>query len=266
MTVDQGARVLAACSMAFAAAVVLARQSGEPPKDAAGSDVAPAGPSNKAVQTAKPVSDERLLEIARTYSTWERVTDQAHFAPARCWTPGPAGVQSSDSLDEATHGRKLYFLYAAKPKDYLSLNWSTEAAFAPIGQVLVKETFKPEPVALKDVPADGASETHGRMHPPEYLIRGEEAFKTGAKRELFIMTKVDPAAPGTDQGWVYATVTADRTRVIESGAIASCMGCHTKQRHDRQFGLELARTLTATLAEKTPEMNKGAAGTSSPEK
>jgi hypothetical protein len=209
--------------------------------------------SASAAIVPKPVSDERLLEIARTYTTWRRVSDQALYAPTDCRAQPPTGVQSSRSTDADSHGKKLYFLYAAKPEEYLALGWSVEPATAPVGQTIVKETFAPVEVKRTEVPVsqpkDGLS---GVRTPPEYLIDGDKAFKTGERRELFIMTKIaaaDAAPPGTDRGWVYATLAADGSKVIQSGAIASCMGCHDQQRHDRQFGLPRAQELTHRLSE-----------------
>ena len=48
-------------------------------------------------------------------------------------------------------------------------------------------------------------------HPPEYAFAEGKAYKTGAAAPLFVMVKLDPKTPGTDQGWVYGTTTADDT-------------------------------------------------------
>jgi hypothetical protein len=40
-----------------------------------------------------------------------------------------------------------------------------------------------------------------------------------------------------DGAWTYATVTADGGRVIQSGAIASCVACHRDAKPDSLFGL-----------------------------
>jgi hypothetical protein len=84
----------------------------------------------------------------------------------------------------------------------------------PVGQVLVKEAWVPEPMKDKG-----------------------EAPKAKEKAGLFIMFKLDPETPDTDEGWVYGTVTADGRTVTSAGRVGSCMGCHKKAPHDRLFGL-----------------------------
>ena len=51
------------------------------------------------------------------------------------------------------------------------------------------------------------------------------------------LTVVDEAATPTPTSTLYATVTPDRKRVTAAGRIETCMGCHEKAEHDRQFGL-----------------------------
>jgi hypothetical protein len=51
------------------------------------------------------------------------------------------------------------------------------------------------------------------------------------------MYKLDAKTPGTDEGWVYGTVTPDGKDVTCAGRVASCMGCHADAPHDRLFGL-----------------------------
>ena len=43
--------------------------------------------------------------------------------------------------------------------------------------------------------------------------------------------------PGTDEGWVYGTVTADGKTVTSAGRVASCMKCHVQAKNDRLFGI-----------------------------
>jgi hypothetical protein len=54
---------------------------------------------------------------------------------------------------------------------------------------------------------------------------------------LFIMMKLDPATAGTDDGWVYATTSADGKTVTAAGKIESCMKCHVEAKNNRLFGL-----------------------------
>jgi hypothetical protein len=54
------------------------------------------------------------------------------------------------------------------------------------------------------------------------------------------MFKAAEATPDTDDGWVYATVTADG-QVTAAGRVASCMSCHdTAATHERLFGVPVA--------------------------
>jgi hypothetical protein len=47
---------------------------------------------------------------------------------------------------------------------------------------------------------------------------------------------MDPKTPGTDNGWVYGTVTADGKQVTSAGRVKSCMACHQRAPNDRVFG------------------------------
>jgi hypothetical protein len=162
-----------------------------------------------------PKFQAQLIEIAATYSKWEPADKDMRVAPAPCAAfPGinPEalwGSRTSKSTDTKTHGRKLYLLY---PKDASAYN--PLKATQPVGQVLVKESWVP----LKH---EGDNEKDKRLE----------------SGDLFVMFKLDPQTPGTDQGWVYGTVSADGKSVTSSGRVASCMKCHEDTRHDRMFGL-----------------------------
>jgi hypothetical protein len=66
------------------------------------------------------------------------------------------------------------------------------------------------------------------MHRPTYHAK--------EKGPLFVMFKVGPRTPGTDEGWVYGTATADGKRVTSAGWVESCMKCRQEAPHDRLFG------------------------------
>ena len=51
------------------------------------------------------------------------------------------------------------------------------------------------------------------------------------------MFKAPPRTIGTDNGWVYGTVTSDGKTVTSAGRVATCMNCHKEAKHDRLFGL-----------------------------
>jgi hypothetical protein len=99
------------------------------------------------------------------------------------------------------------------------------------------------------MPADWKPEPDGRqvrpsafgrdVAPPHQRFAEKDGkhYRPAEKADLFIMLKLDPATPDTDQGWVYATVSADGKTVTSSGRVESCMGCHTKAPDDRLFGV-----------------------------
>ncbi len=63
------------------------------------------------------------------------------------------------------------------------------------------------------------------------------AYTLDQKGPLFVMLRKDHSTPGTDQGWVYATLTPDGKTVTSAGRVASCMECHVRAEHGRLFGL-----------------------------
>jgi hypothetical protein len=191
--------------------------------------------------------DARLLEIARSYEVFGRVDDRSRWAPAACDAPPtPAMARFSASKDKGTHGLKVYSLFAGDRMAYRSLS----AKGQPVGQVLVKQSWLPE-VIRKDghglevivrqirLPAsDGKGkprQVFDRWVP--YAQKDGKLYKAVKQSDLFIMYKLDPGTPGTDNGWVYGTVTADGKQVTSAGKVASCMKCHQKARNDRMFGL-----------------------------
>lgn len=185
-----------------------------------------------------------VLESVRDYRSYPRVSDCPAWSPLSCMAPPQAGAFVSASDDPGTHGRKLYYLFAKDRAAYNEADGSSTIgsergsspsapkAPAPIGQVLVKESWNPVPVEA----LDGAAE-RGWGLPEDHATSEGRLYKRGDQRELFVMLKLDPATPGTDGGWVYATVTPDRAKVTSVGRVASCMGCHVTAEHDRQFGI-----------------------------
>lgn len=162
-----------------------------------------------------PQFQAQLIEIAATYSKWEPVDKDMRVAPIACDAfPGFSpeslrGSLTSKSKDTKTHGRKIYLLYPKNGSAYKPLKTTQ-----PVGQVLVKESWVP-------LLHEGDNKKDKRLEPGD----------------LFIMFKLDPQTPGTDQGWVYGTVSADGKAVTSSGRVASCMKCHEDAQHDRMFGL-----------------------------
>lgn len=151
-----------------------------------------------------------VRDIADHYTTWMRLDDALRWAPTLCSIPVVTG-RVSEASPATPHGRKLYTLYVkdavaygAKPTASL---WTDEAnpssGLVALEQVIVKQAWTPRELEVEGPPAQ-----------PSPFDK--------------------PVAP-TDEGWVYAAVSADGT-IRGAGRMASCMECHEK-RADRLFGV-----------------------------
>jgi hypothetical protein len=154
-----------------------------------------------------PTFHRALQAIGAEYKNYGKVDDWARWAPGMCAMPPPPKARLSASQDTSSHGKKVYYLFA-KDRDQYYKNEAPKP-----GQVVVKESWYP------------AAEVNGNPAASE---------KQGG---LFIMMKLDPKSPGSDNGWVYGTVTSDGKTVTSAGRVQSCMGCHVSATNDRLFGL-----------------------------
>lgn len=176
----------------------------------------------------------RLLAAAKAYASYGRIGERASWAPTLCAAPLPENAEIdvlrfSKSGDGGTHGQKLYYLYAADRQSYRADPAGAPAATSPVGQIIVKEAWVPEEVQ------GGPS---GGSHSSGSIEREGRTYRPARVSGLFVMMKLDPATPDTDQGWVYGTVAADRVTVTSAGRVASCMGCHERAGFDRLFGAD----------------------------
>ncbi len=117
----------------------------------------------------------------------------------------------------------------------------------PVGQVVVKEAWVPEEVRDGERPAGpgdmrrklkvrrGGQWVEEEVAFDPYVRRDSQLYRAKEKAGLFILFKADPEAPGTDEGWVYGTVTPDGKQVTSAGRVESCMSCHRDAPHDRLF-------------------------------
>lgn len=105
----------------------------------------------------------------------------------------------------------------------------------PIGQSIVKETGVWEAWA-PEAADDRVSMKRGRSRVITNESSGRLEWYRWQTDNYFIMTKLDPATEGTDEGWVYGVVNP-KGEVTAAGKIQSCMGCHMKGTKDRMFGL-----------------------------
>ena len=197
--------------------------------------------------------DRELLRIAAEYKTWGRVDDEMRWSPELCRIPNPGLARFSASRDADTHGRKLYSLLTRQRGEYLKIG---KEKSVKVGFAIVKQSWLPEEVAdPKEIPARGIDRrkvvsTPGPRMPPKddvyatfgdhfypYAFKDDKCYKAAKQADLFIMFKLDSKTPGTDDGWVYGTVTPDGKKVTAAGRVASCMKCHQDAPHDRLFGL-----------------------------
>lgn len=164
--------------------------------------------------------DARLLEVAREYGRWPKITSSLGWAATDCAAPEDHPLHAGASDDAATHGQKLYYLFARERGAYLPRRGEP----APVGQVIVKESWTPILVPPGE-PVKG-----------DIAVRGGQRYRAGEGAGLFLMMKLDPATAGTDQGWVYGVVSADGARVTAAGRLDACAGCHVGAPFDRLFG------------------------------
>lgn len=187
--------------------------------------------------------------VAWEYKSYGRFDESARWSPWFCSMPPPDRARRSQSPDADTHGRKLYALFVKDADDYGSLKNGFPSAEpfetpAPVGQVIVKEAWIPKKATEEDLLPNYPYVRQGDGD--QYLT--EEGWLAFAKDEdgtvwkatdrgpLFLMMKYDPETPGTDQGWVYATV--DTHNVITGiGVMENCYSCHVDAPRDRMFGL-----------------------------
>ena len=104
---------------------------------------------------------------------------------------------------------------------------------------MVKQSWQPEEIKsgakVERIPADSV---FGARH----ASRDGKLYRAGKQADLYIMFQAAPKTAGTDNGWVYGTVTPEGKTVTSAGRVASCMNCHKDAKHDRLFGLAPAPT------------------------
>lgn len=199
------------------------------------------------VKPAEPLDDEnnpafhaQLQEIARTYASLPTVdgSSQAEWSRAMglCRMPiegldyRVGQVRFSFSKDPATHGDKLYFLHAKDRNAYLK----PPASGSPVGQFIVKESWEPKEIEAEAVRYQCVRELKSIGKNPVALKDGK-TYLASHMTGLFILAKLDPKTEGTDNGWIYGTVTPEGT-VTASGRVGYCMRCHASK-PDRLYGM-----------------------------
>lgn len=89
--------------------------------------------------THKSMTDLMIWSASRSYERYGRVDETQRVAPGACWVPPPAPIRASASRDEATHGKKLYYLYAKHRPQYLR----AKSMDQPEEQIVIKESWIP---------------------------------------------------------------------------------------------------------------------------
>ena len=215
---------------------------------------APAGVRAQADETDEPASatprendkrfHARLREIAKEYEEYRRVDADLRLAMLDCRAPSKYIGQPriSESEDTDTHGKKLYYLYAKQQQAYREVSKNKDQS----RQVIVKETWQSVPIDPKEL--DRRRVLTAKID--------DEHWVPGKRGDLFVMYREDNAGleSATDQGWVYATIAADRKTVTSAGRVSSCMECHKTAPHGRLFGV---KELSPFLIEKPSKQGKG---------
>jgi hypothetical protein len=140
-------------------------------------------------------------------------------------------MRVSSSRDASTHGKKLYFLFAKYPLP-------PSGGVNPVGQAVVKEAWTPAEVADDGKPLQAMTRKSRDGREESFLPYARQdgrLYHATGKAGLFIMCKLAPQTPDTDEGWVYGTVTPDGKQVTSAGRVASCLECHRQAPHDRLF-------------------------------
>ena len=202
--------------------------------------------------------EEDARAIAASYEEWGGPVDyQLRFGPTLCFIPR-VEPRFSASAPGGPHAEKLYLVHASDAKSYAGVDYSSERQGGhlmpsdypqndkdawieelsrrrpPIPelsreweQILVKEAF---------VPIRWADAPKGISRGVSPARKGGEEWMPGERGGLYLMLRTARATPGTDEGWVYATVRADG-EVTAYGQIPSCVACHRRAGPDRMFGL-----------------------------
>jgi hypothetical protein len=102
----------------------------------------------------------------------------------------------------------------------------------------VPEEVKPSE-AKKEMERIGRRPDWGSTDNPSFknplAQKDGKTYRAARISGLFILAKLDPKTPGTDNGWVYGTVSAGK--VTSAGRVGYCMRCH-ESKPDRLYGLD----------------------------
>ncbi len=140
-----GIRRLNAMALTLAPLVAVACSAGSPAGGAGSGGSSGTGGDNHgdaSPDVAVTPFEQQALQIAATYQSWGRIDDELRWAPDLCRIPLPGRAYVSGSDDGATHGQKLYSVFA-KHRDRYPDGPHTD-------QVVVKQSWKIEAVTTPD--------------------------------------------------------------------------------------------------------------------
>jgi hypothetical protein len=178
-----------------------------------------------------------LKQAFAEYKAWGRVDDELRWAPFLCRMPSP-GRPTMSTASEGGHAKKLYSLFAKEHAAYVALGSGNATAPATSRQIVAKESYVPEvvnePAPNAPPPGAGNSPEADHFHP---YTTGEDGktYRASQLAGVYFVIQKPLGTPGTDEGFVYGTVTASG-EVTSAGRVSSCMGCHVSAKHRRFFG------------------------------
>ncbi|MDF1702798.1 MAG: hypothetical protein P1V36_16740 [Planctomycetota bacterium] len=190
-------------------------------------------------------NDARFHAALRTavadYGSFGEVDDIMRWVPGMCRMV-QLDIHVSRSPDKATHGDKLFWMFAKDRQAYVDCAQRDQ----PVGQILVKEAWASRPATSEEV-EHARAVSRGQYAPAEdkrmrsithrTLERDGAHYTADHVKGLYVMRRLAADTPGTDAGWIYGTLSPDGTTVTSAGRVASCMRCHAEAPRDRMFGL-----------------------------
>lgn len=233
------------------------------PKEVSATPDATQNPHPDFVESDEPMLDDErfhdvLLKVHEEHEKYT-VTRDRFWGIELCAGPPPATVRGT--TQRGAHGKKEAYYFAKRSMDYDFGGFYLVAG----GKVQVDEETGSEEVTTSRLPQEqqvgqaivkkagnyvfwqeGEDDTGIQQFPYRIEVTKGDDPDSDTYRKLyfrlknyFIMTKLDPDTPGTDEGWVYGVVNP-KGEVTASGKIMSCMSCHQKGTRDRMFGLQKA--------------------------
>lgn len=210
-------------------------------------------PKQIAAKPEPDVNDEQfhadILAAADGYLRYALVDTSVNLAIADCAPASDAyaAPRLSQAEGDAGHAQKLYFLFAKNIAHY----FNAQGKPSPVGQAIVKEawTSKPSNSEARNLRRHASA---NRVNPR--VAVGDKTLEIGKRTNLFVMIKKEAETAGTDEGWVYGIVDSDTNEVLASGAVASCMNCHS-EKEDRLFRADLVIVFDEEIIESDEESN-----------